>query len=64
MHDNLIPGRRNTNAKPTQDLSQRSDPKMNGHFPQSTNVNDQQTPLSDETNEQPVDILTFMGFKL
>ena len=63
MHDNLTPGRRNTSAKQSQDV-ELLDSKMIGHSPQSSNLSDQQKPQHAEANEQPVDILTFMGFKL
>ena len=64
MHDNLTPGRRNLNGKQSPDSSLKSDTQLNGLSQQSPNINDQQTPPTGESNEQPVDILSFMGFKL
>ena len=64
MHENLIPVRRNTNGKQSLDTSLKSESQMNGLSQQSASVNDQNTPSSSEANEQPVDILSYMGFKL
>ena len=63
MHDKQFPRRRNTNSKQAADVSLQSDTnKRNSE--QSESTNDQKTPLSTSASEKPVDILSYMAFKL